>query len=226
MTSGDQDPERPDVSRTDLLTSLSTEDSPDEESTRRRFMAGAAAAAATLGFSGTASALDPMGGYALRERERAFADVETAHAAFRHHGEELLSHLADEEVLDETVETLLADETPDVSAFKMGDEPTAHLHVERELDEGRLGINVEPDTGRRYAVLVPDEGKATVFDPDSDVQPQCTAVAGCMGNGCTCPEYEVCCDIQRMTCYNNGKTGATCSSCAKCTNDSCSDICF
>lgn len=209
--------------RTELLSSM-TDDEP-APSTRRRFMTGVAGVAASLGFSGTASALDPTGKYALRERKLAYQSQRAVRTAFENHAEDLFADLEAEGVLESSPAELVTDERVDVSAFVAGDEPTAHLHVETETEEGRLTVNVEPEAGRRYALLRGEDGSATVFDPDQDATTSgCYYVTGCIGDGCTCTEYEVCCDTTTNTCYTDGTVG-TCTYCTDCVNDNCEDVC-
>jgi hypothetical protein len=219
------EPDRDDeLNRTELLSAMRDEESPTP-STRRRFVTGVAGVAASLGFAGTASALDPTGTYALRERERAYQSPSDVRAAFESHAEDLFAELAAEGLLDSSPAELLAEESADVSALMVGGEPTAHIHAEVETDEGRLGINVEPDAGRRYAILHEEDGSGTVIDPEKDASTTgCYLVAGCMGGGCVCTDYEVCCDTTTQTCYTDGTLG-TCSSCQYCLNDNCEDIC-
>lgn len=211
------------VNRTELLSSMG--DDEPTPSSRRRFMTGVAGVAASLGFAGTASALDPTGKYALRERERAYRPQSAVRTAFEDHAEDLFAELAAAGVLDASPAELVDKEGADVSALMVGDEPTAHLHVETETEEGRLTVNVEPEAGRQYALLRKEDGSATVFDTTQDATTSgCYYVTGCIGDGCTCTEYEICCDTTNNTCYTDGSVG-TCSGCDYCVNDNCEDVC-
>lgn len=222
MTQDERDPDDA-PNRIELLSSMGDDES--APSTRRRFVTGVAGIAASLGFAGTASAIDPTGKYALHERKRAYQTQSAVRAAFEDHAEDLFDRLAEEDLLDASPAELVAEEGADVSAFMVGGEPSAHLHVETQTDEGRLTINVEPEAGRRYALLRDGDGSATVFDPEQDAETSgCYMVAGCIGDGCVCTDYEVCCDTTTNTCYTDGSIG-TCSGCDYCVNNDCEDVC-
>ena len=212
MVSANDEPPREDgtVSRSEALEMLEPEEKRPENPNRRRFLKGAASVAATLGFTGTAAAIDPTGTVELDLAKRPFERREAAVAAVETHGQAVLDELADHGYLDRPDAT---DLDWNVSAWRVDGTATAKIDSLLDLDDGQLRISVEPQTGRAYAVDTGGE-TWTLFEPSGEVRPlDCTITYRCLdsSNCLYCEETEVCC--QSGGCYVGGGTGNCCSSC-------------
>lgn len=212
MVSTNDESERDDdtVNRSEALEMLETEADEPTNHNRRRFLKGAASVAATLGFTGTAAAVDPTGQVELDLAKRPFETQAAAVGAVESHGQDVLDQLADHGYLDHSDAEAFE---WNVSAWRIDDTATARIDTEMDLDDGQLRVSVEPQTGRAYAVDTGGESW-TRIDATGDVKPlDCTITYRCLdsSNCLYCEETEVCCDSGG--CFVGGGTGNCCSSC-------------
>lgn len=194
-----------DVNRSETLELVGEETTEEQTDTSRRtVLKGAVASAvATLGFSNNAAAIDPTGEVEREQVAEKYRSDAAVGAVVREHGGELLELLAERGV----VETANAGELGEfrVSPLRRDGTATARVHTERELDDGELVVNLEPETGRSYAVETTSDG-TTIHDPavdSNEVDPSaCIVGSECMtDSGCDsgCLTQKVCCCIDYFT---------------------------
>lgn len=208
----------------------------DRRSVLRAVGAGAAATAAAGVAAGERRAgLPPR----LRVLEADYEDAAAVEAAVRHHAGDVLSALADRDVLDQgTVEELdvgeplaprafaAADGGTHVTAVDDGGVPTAHLVVGVETTAHEVTLVVQPERDHAFAVVESRaDGERSALYPGEDglVEPSQEAcwyetdcTSECCDGNCTMPtEYEYhCCDYGGpVTCDPVGPTGDCCDCC-------------
>ncbi|MFD1647294.1 hypothetical protein [Haloarchaeobius litoreus] len=224
-----------------------TEQPEDDIFSRRKVLGGLSAGAASLGFTGIASAIDPTGDVTAEIRRQEiisqYQPEEDAIETVNEEASELLEYLRREgyiesadvaEVNHDRVQVYTDNKpVPADGTEEEAQEQRAHIHIRKETEDRTIGINVEPEVGRQYAVIIPtteNSDEATVISiTDGEIQSD----DGCyyLDNACTtgvancgCRERDVVCCTKTLDCYTNGGSLRYCC----CPQDSynCCHTCF
>lgn len=234
--------------RSEIIGEIRNKGKQNTSSKRRGFLGAFAATAATVGFTGVASAVDPSGeieySRQMQNVHRSYESDTAAREAIETYGEYLLNHLVEQGYI-ENPDISEFSGGPEVATFDRDGEIVANVEVWKPVEEGRLHVITEPEAKRQYAILSRDDELNTISsDTESNdvlvmdasdgdgvtVEPQSTTLSCyCIGGGdffCGCTEKNVVCDLRSQSCYTYTCNSATASCCCGPDSRNCCEACF
>lgn len=205
---------------------MAEKDSNSETVNRRRVLKSlGAASSVAIGATGSTSAAD-LGSKPSTEELTAVVDTyksqEAVEQAFRSFGKELLQELSDQGFLQSSSVADLGIDNKEfeefssdtrenivVSAIDHGGKPSGWIRVNKITEEYRIGLIVEPDTGRSYAEVKSrksdTEDRKFITSNQQKLEPDdfCqTQTHGCRSK----PDSERCVNVQYQCCKEKGCT--------------------